>query len=68
MIADRTAEALEDFWCSDCTSGELFERVSESATGSEWLCTACGAGYFDALDRVIGVDASRRPLMPANVI
>lgn len=65
VITDRTTAALEDFWCSDCLSGELFERIGDSATGSEWVCTSCGAGYFDALDRVL---VSGAPAAPAHEV
>jgi hypothetical protein len=52
----QTAVALDLFWCSDCRAGELFERVGDSSTGADWVCTSCGAGYFDALDRVLSTD------------
>jgi hypothetical protein len=48
--AQPTAELLDEFWCSDCLSRSLFERVVDAADGSEWACTACGAAYFDAID------------------
>jgi hypothetical protein len=44
---------LEQFWCSDCLSIALFERIVDAVAGSEWACTACGAAYFDAIDLVV---------------
>ncbi|MFL6182210.1 MAG: hypothetical protein ACJ73J_07845 [Actinomycetes bacterium] len=44
---------LDEFWCSDCLSMALFERMGVAVTGSEWACTGCGAAYFDAIDLVV---------------
>ena len=48
---------LDEFWCSDCLTLALFERVLEpggAAATSEWACTSCGAAYFDGIGLGIG--------------
>ena len=52
VVADVLAE-LDEFWCSDCLSLALFERIVDAVAGSEWACTACGAAYLDAIDLVV---------------
>ena len=60
VVADVPAE-LDEFWCSDCLTLALFERIVDAVAGSEWGCTACGAAYFDAIDLVAAPDS--RPMV-----
>jgi hypothetical protein len=60
VVADVPAE-LDEFWCSDCLTMALFERIVDAVAGAEWGCTACGAAYFDAIDLV--ADPDSRPTM-----
>jgi hypothetical protein len=54
LLADQRGKLeLDQFWCSDCLSTSLFERLLDDVAGSEWACTACGAAYFDAIDLVV---------------
>jgi hypothetical protein len=56
LTADVTTDVLaelDEFWCSDCVSLALFERIVDAVPGSEWACTGCGAAYVDAIDRVL---------------
>lgn len=69
VTGDATAQeiaSLEAFWCSDCRAGEMFERLGDSTTGADWVCTACGAGYFDALDRVLAHDGGDHVMAGAS--
>lgn len=45
---------LDEFWCSDCRTRSLFERVTADGQVAEWACTGCGAAYLDGID--VGVD------------
>ena len=53
-------DELLTFWCSDCASDALFERLStdaERAVTLEWACTSCGAAYMDGIGQ-LDVDVS----------
>lgn len=50
-----------ELWCSDCAAKQSFEVVPvDSDAPHEWACTHCGAGYIEAYDVVIEIEAGVR--------
>jgi hypothetical protein len=51
-----------ELWCSDCRGKAIFEvvPVDSDAHPHEWACTTCGAGYVEAYDVVIEIEAAVR--------